>query len=345
MELNHNQTRAFMNFFRAVDDAMITEIYQDETGASATVLGNPRVFFEGSLRFIPPQNGNVLNITEKKTPVLLTGDDETVEITWNKTFTPGIYQLRTVLLGQGDAVMDLEENVIEAKPLVRSNAADTTKKASFSAEAAALAILMIVILRREMKIMPPKNASLICTLALLALLMPTTIAEDGQNATANITMNSTQNLTGNITSNVTDNVTASVAPIEILNAPEVISQNDSQNSVPNATRMGAQNAARHTTVLRAGFERTKPLNNLDVYGNKSTYNMSSGTSPNSAFNVSQRLGDISQITYNTDIYKPIYNANRYGRIKPFYELPDNLISKPVYSISGYPTIKAVNSIP
>ena len=71
--------------------------------------------------------------------------------------------------------------------------------------------------------------------------------------------------------------------------------------------------------------RTKPLNNLDVYGNKSTYNMSSSTSPNSAFNVSQRLGDVSQITYNTDIYKPIYNVSQYARTKPFYEVPDNLI--------------------
>ena len=93
VELNHNQTRAFMNTFRAREDAEITETYQDETGASATVLGNSRVPFEGKLRFILSQNAVVLNTTEKKTPVLLTGDDETVEITWNETLTPGIYQL------------------------------------------------------------------------------------------------------------------------------------------------------------------------------------------------------------------------------------------------------------
>src|SRR5512136_1159824 len=70
VELNHNQTRTFMNSFRAVDDAKITETYQDETGASATVMGNSRVPFEGSLRFVLSQNGTVLNTTEKKTPVL-----------------------------------------------------------------------------------------------------------------------------------------------------------------------------------------------------------------------------------------------------------------------------------
>ena len=149
VELNHNQTRSFMNSFLAVDDAMITETYQDETGASATVMGNSRVPFEGSLRFILSQNGSILNTTEKRTPVLLTGDDETVEITWNKTLEPGIYLLRTVLLGQGGAVVDLEENVIEAKPLVRSNATDTAKKANFPAGSAALALLTIVLLRRR----------------------------------------------------------------------------------------------------------------------------------------------------------------------------------------------------
>ncbi|VVB71548.1 Uncharacterised protein [uncultured archaeon] len=128
VELNHNQTRAFMNSFVAKEDAKITETYQDETGASATVFGNSRVPFEGYLRFELSQNGKMLNITEKKTPVLLTDDDETVEISWNKTLQPGIYQLRTILHGQDGSIIDLEENVIEAKPIIRSNATDAAKK-------------------------------------------------------------------------------------------------------------------------------------------------------------------------------------------------------------------------
>jgi len=149
VELNRNNTRAFMNSFRASDDAIITETYQDETGASATVLGNSRVPFEGYLRFTLSQKGVILNITEKRTPVLLTGDDETVEITWNKTLEPGVYQLRTVLLDQGGAVKDLEENVIEAKPLVRSNATVPAEESSFPAGCAAIALLAVVLLRRR----------------------------------------------------------------------------------------------------------------------------------------------------------------------------------------------------
>jgi hypothetical protein len=152
VELNHNQTRAFMNSFQAVDDAIITETYEDETGASATVLGNSRVPFKGSLRFILTQNGSVLNTTEKATPVLLSGDDETVEITWNKTLEPGIYQLRTVLIGQGNDVKDLEENVIEAEPMIRTNATGSTnsaEKSSFPAGLTAVALLIIAHLKRR----------------------------------------------------------------------------------------------------------------------------------------------------------------------------------------------------
>jgi hypothetical protein len=188
-------------------------------------------------------------------------------------------------------------------------------------------------------------ASLICTLALLAFLMPATIADSSQNATANITINATQNATAKITLNETQNVTEGLAQAENPDATMATSLDNSLKSAQTATQMGAGNAASHTKVLRAGFEKTKPLNNLDVYGNKSTYNIPSSTSSNPAFKVSQRLGNVSKITYNTDIYKPIYNISQYSRTKPLYEVPDTLSSKPVYSISGYPEIKAVNSIP
>ena len=149
VELNYNQIRAFMNSFQAVDDASISETYQDETGASATVLGNSRVPFVGYLRFILYQNGSLLNITEKKTPVLLAGDDDTVEITWNGTLEPGIYQLRTILLSQDGSVMDLEENVIEAEPLQKINATDTAEKSGLPAGLAALTIFIAAIMRKR----------------------------------------------------------------------------------------------------------------------------------------------------------------------------------------------------
>jgi hypothetical protein len=65
---------------------------------------------------------------------------------------------------------------------------------------------------------------LICTLALLAYLMPAAIAEGSQNATANITLNATQNVTANITINETQNATASITLNETQNITESLTQ-------------------------------------------------------------------------------------------------------------------------
>ncbi len=148
VELNHNQTRAFMSPFVAIEDAQITETYQDETGASATVMGDSRVPFEGLLRFTLSDGGEVLNITEKKTPVLLSGDDETVEITWNSTLEPGVYQLQTALIGQDGSIVDLQENIIEAKPIVVRSNVDETKSTGLPAGLAGVAMLAIILFRR-----------------------------------------------------------------------------------------------------------------------------------------------------------------------------------------------------
>lgn len=151
VEINGNLTRAFMMPFVAKDDAMITDTYEDETGASATVLGNSRVPFEGRLRFVLSQNGTVLQTIEKKTPVLLSGKDETVEVSWNNTLDPGIYQLQVVLLGNMGDTLDMDESIIEAKPIANPVNATQPQKKSPMPEGAALAALVATaaIIRRQ----------------------------------------------------------------------------------------------------------------------------------------------------------------------------------------------------
>jgi hypothetical protein len=182
-------------------------------------------------------------------------------------------------------------------------------------------------------------ACFICILALLAAAMPVIIAEDKQNSTGNNTQNQTHNIMENVTLNETENASQNIAVSADRNATKSMTNGAGQNT----TQIGVI-ASQHTKVLRAGFEKTKPLNNLDVYGNKSTYNIPS-SGANLAFNLSQRLGNTSKITYNTNNTRPIYNVSQYSRTKPAYEVPSTLSSKPVYSISGYPVIKAPNSIP
>jgi hypothetical protein len=150
VEPSHNQTRAYMMNFVAKDDAVITETYEDETGASATVLGDSRVPFMGMLRFTLTHNGTVLETIEKKTPVLLTGKDETVEISWNKTLDPGVYQLSVVLLGNNGGMRDVKESVFEAKPLPKlGNNTTTQKQSPLSPELSVAALIVAVLLRRS----------------------------------------------------------------------------------------------------------------------------------------------------------------------------------------------------
>lgn len=149
VESSHNQTRAYLRAFTAADDATITETYEDEIGASATVLGNSRVPFQGSLRFTLSQNNTVIQVVQKKTPALLTGKDETVEISWNNTLDPGIYHLNVVLLGNKGDVRDVKESIIEAKPLPKPvNTTQTQKKSPLSLEMGIVALLVAAFLRQ-----------------------------------------------------------------------------------------------------------------------------------------------------------------------------------------------------
>ena len=151
------------------------------------------------------------------------------------------------------------------------------------------------------------TAFLICTLALLAFLMPA-VAEDYKNATQNAALSTIQNVT----------------------------QNFGQNATANVTQI--------TKALRIGFEKTKATNNLDVYGSKALHSIEA-SSVKPFFDASQRLGMTGNITYNTSIYKPIYNVSDYSRTKPTYQVPSSLSSRSVYDIAGYPLIKVPSSIP
>jgi hypothetical protein len=154
VELNHNQTRAFMNSFVAREDAGISDTYQDETGASATVVGASRVPFEGSLRFVLSQNVTEIGTVLKRTPVLLTGDDETVEVSWNKTLAPGVYHLYTELIGGDGEIKDVEENIIEAKVIAKTNSSgpESQKKSPMpDGLAAAVALITSALLVKRKK--------------------------------------------------------------------------------------------------------------------------------------------------------------------------------------------------
>ncbi len=108
--------------FTSRDDAEITDIYQDETGASATVLGRSQVPFEGNLVFsvyeLQENSGNSSSVfvesIRERVPVLLNDDDETVEVAWKERLTEGIYRLEIELIGNNEDVIERRETIIES---------------------------------------------------------------------------------------------------------------------------------------------------------------------------------------------------------------------------------------
>lgn len=115
--------------FTARDNAEITDIYKDETGASATVFGRSQVPFEGDLVFSVYEltgtigNGNLslVESTRVRVPVLLNDDDETVEVAWNQRLSKGVYRLEIELLGNDGDIIERRENIIESNLSPASN--------------------------------------------------------------------------------------------------------------------------------------------------------------------------------------------------------------------------------
>jgi hypothetical protein len=126
--------------FIARDNAEITDIYKDETGASATVFGRSQVPFEGSLVFkvyklktdTVESSSEPLESIHEKVPVLMNGDDETVEVAWKQRLQKGIYRLKIELLGNSGEVIEHRETIIESDLSPYSNVSAANNSTSGS---------------------------------------------------------------------------------------------------------------------------------------------------------------------------------------------------------------------
>lgn len=101
--------------FVAVEDVRITELYRDETGASITILGSSQVPFAGYIEFVVSKNNTVIENIRKPSPVLMSGDDETVEVIWKNRLSYGIYNMSVKVTGEDGYVIDRKDTIIEAK--------------------------------------------------------------------------------------------------------------------------------------------------------------------------------------------------------------------------------------
>nr|QNT35647.1 hypothetical protein GNCGGNMO_00009 [uncultured Methanosarcinales archaeon] len=137
--------------FTAIDDARITELYRDETGASATVLGLSQVPFTGEIVFTVSKDGETIEEIKEKSPILMSDDDETTEVIWASRLPAGTYELSVKVVGNDGNVVDVLETVIESEEsrYVNVSASTPKKTPGFSIYQAALAIMVIYLFRKD----------------------------------------------------------------------------------------------------------------------------------------------------------------------------------------------------
>jgi len=108
--------------FTSKDDVRITELYRDETGASATVEGYSQVPFDGYVVFTVTKDDTIIEEVREKSPILTTSDDETIEIIWTRKLAAGTYGLSVEVIGNDGDTLDRWDTVIESDYDISANA-------------------------------------------------------------------------------------------------------------------------------------------------------------------------------------------------------------------------------
>lgn len=137
--------------FIAVEDAHITELYRDETGASITILGTSQVPFKGIIEFIVSENGTVIEDIREPSPILMSGDDKTIEVIWKNRLPPGIYELSVRVMDNDGFVTDRKDTIIEAKKSTAQGNLTTpvpTKSPDFTINSAILMLTVFYLFSR-----------------------------------------------------------------------------------------------------------------------------------------------------------------------------------------------------
>jgi hypothetical protein len=138
--------------FTAEDDARITELYRDETGASATVLGLSQVPFTGEIVFTVSKDGETIEEIREKSPILMSDDDETTEVIWDSRLPAGTYELSVKVIGNDGDLVDVWDTIIEAEESGYEDVSTTPTPEptpGFSIYQAAFAVMVIYLFRKE----------------------------------------------------------------------------------------------------------------------------------------------------------------------------------------------------
>lgn len=86
----------------AEQDAEITDVFGDASGATVTVEGDSEIALDAEVRILLEREGETVREERVDSPVVLTGNEETVEVAWGAEPEPGDYVVRGELIADGE---------------------------------------------------------------------------------------------------------------------------------------------------------------------------------------------------------------------------------------------------
>jgi hypothetical protein len=138
--------------FTSMDDARITELFRDETGASVTVLGMSQVPYTGTIVFTVLKDGDIIEEIKEQSPVLMAEDDETIEVSWNGRLPPDIYELSVKVIGNDGDILDKWDTLIEAEESIyaaQEATPATTESPGFSIYLSISSLVILILLSKR----------------------------------------------------------------------------------------------------------------------------------------------------------------------------------------------------
>ncbi|HUV83158.1 MAG TPA: hypothetical protein VMW53_08820 [archaeon] len=138
--------------FTSMDDARITDLFRDETGASVTVLGMSQVPYTGTIVFTVLKDGDIIEEIKEQSPVLMAEDDETIEVSWNGRLPPDIYELSVKVIGNDGDILDKWDTIIEAEESIyaaQEATPATTESPGFSIYLSISSLVILILLSKR----------------------------------------------------------------------------------------------------------------------------------------------------------------------------------------------------
>jgi hypothetical protein len=138
--------------FTSMDDARITDLFRDETGASVTVLGMSQVPYTGTIVFTVLKDGDIIEELKEQSPVLMAEDDETIEVSWNGRLPPDIYELSVKVIGNDGDILDKWDTLIEAEESIyaaQEATPATTESPGFSIYLSISSLVILILLSKR----------------------------------------------------------------------------------------------------------------------------------------------------------------------------------------------------